>query len=56
MPSSDIYHRVAIFTTDVSEELIASIIKVERISELETALAVTSNEVGIAQLSFDLIN
>jgi hypothetical protein len=35
--------RVALVSTDVSEELIASIIRVTRISELGTALAVTSN-------------
>jgi hypothetical protein len=33
----------ALVRTDVSEELIASIIKVTRIDELGTALAVTSN-------------
>jgi hypothetical protein len=31
------------FVTDISEERIASIIRVKRISELGTALAVTSN-------------
>jgi hypothetical protein len=35
-------HHVALVRTDVSEERIASIIRVERISELGTALAVTS--------------
>jgi hypothetical protein len=35
--------RVALVRTDVSEELSASIIRVTRIGELGTALAVTSN-------------
>jgi hypothetical protein len=34
---------VALVRTDVSEKRIASIIKVERISELGTTFAVTSN-------------
>jgi hypothetical protein len=43
MPSSALWRRVALVRTDVSEERIASIIRVERISELRTALAETSN-------------
>jgi hypothetical protein len=43
MPSSGMLRRVAVITTEVSEEGIASIIKVTRIGELGTALAVTSN-------------
>jgi hypothetical protein len=35
--------RVALVRTDVSEELSASVIRVTRIGELETTLAVTSN-------------
>jgi hypothetical protein len=35
--------RVALVTTDVSEELSASFIRVTRIGELGTTLAVTSN-------------
>jgi DNA-binding TFAR19-related protein (PDSD5 family) len=35
--------RVALVRTDVSEELSAPIIRVIRIGELETTLAVTSN-------------
>jgi hypothetical protein len=35
--------RVALVRTDVSEELIPSFIRVTRIGELGTALAVTSN-------------
>jgi hypothetical protein len=34
-------HRVALVRTDCSEELSASIIKVKRIGELETTLALT---------------
>jgi hypothetical protein len=37
--------RVALVTTDISEELIASIIRVTRIGELVTTLAVTNNRV-----------
>jgi hypothetical protein len=36
-------HGVALVRTDVSEKLIASIIRVKRIIELGTAVAVTSN-------------
>jgi hypothetical protein len=36
-------HRVALVRTDVSEELSSSFIRVTRISELGTTLAVTSN-------------
>jgi hypothetical protein len=43
MPSSGMLRRVALVRTDVSEELSASIIRVTRISELGTTLAVTSN-------------
>jgi hypothetical protein len=42
MTSSGMLRRVALVTTDVSEEFGASIIRVTRISELGT-LAVTSN-------------
>jgi hypothetical protein len=41
MPSSGMLHRAALVSTDVSEELSASIIRVTRIGELGT-LAVTS--------------
>jgi hypothetical protein len=37
------FHRVALVRTDVSEELSASILRVRRIGELGTTLAVTSN-------------
>jgi hypothetical protein len=36
-------YRVVLVRTDISEERIASIIRVTRISELETTLAVTDN-------------
>jgi hypothetical protein len=42
MTSSGMLHRVALVITDVSEELSASIIRVARIGELGTTLAVTS--------------
>jgi hypothetical protein len=44
MVSSEMLRRVALVRTDVSEELIASIIRVTRISELGTTQAVTSNQ------------
>jgi hypothetical protein len=43
MLSSGMLLRVALVRTDVSEELIASFIRVKRIGELGTTLAVTSN-------------
>jgi hypothetical protein len=43
MASSGMLRHVAFVKTDVSEELGASIIKVTRIGELGTTLAVTSN-------------
>jgi hypothetical protein len=41
--SSGMLRRVALVRTDVSEELSASFIRVTRISELGTTLALTSN-------------
>jgi hypothetical protein len=43
MVSSGMLRRVALVITEVSEELRAYIIRVTRIGELETTLAVTSN-------------
>jgi hypothetical protein len=43
MPFPGMWHRVILLRTDVSEEHIAPIIKVTRISEQKTALAATSN-------------
>jgi hypothetical protein len=43
MPSSGMLHRVAVVRTDVGGERIASIIKVTRIGELGTTLAVSTN-------------
>jgi hypothetical protein len=43
MASSGMLRRVALVRTDVSEERIASFIRVTRICELGTTLAVTSN-------------
>jgi hypothetical protein len=43
MASSVMLRRVALARTDVSEELSASFVRVTRICELATTLAVTSN-------------
>jgi hypothetical protein len=43
MASSGMLRRVALVRTDVSEELSASFIRVTRIGELGTTLAVTTN-------------
>jgi hypothetical protein len=43
MPSSGVWHRVALVRTDVSEERIASIMRVTRISQPASALTLTSN-------------
>jgi hypothetical protein len=43
MPSSGMLRRLAFVRTDVSEECIASIFRMEIMGELGTKLAVTSN-------------
>jgi hypothetical protein len=43
MPSSKVWRGMGRVRTDVSEEYISSIIRVKRISELRTALEVSSN-------------
>jgi hypothetical protein len=50
MLSSGMFRSVALVRTDVSEEHIASIIRVTRFSELGTTLAVTSNRRSVCQL------
>jgi hypothetical protein len=44
MVSSEMLRRVALLRTDVSEELSASSIRVKRIGELGTKLAVNNNQ------------
>jgi hypothetical protein len=50
MASSGMLRRVDLVRTDVSEELSASFIRVTRIGELGTALAVTSNRRTLRRL------
>jgi hypothetical protein len=50
MPSSQMLRRVALVRTDVSEELLASIIRVKRIVELGT-LAVTNNDARCEEIT-----
>jgi hypothetical protein len=50
MASSGMLRRVALVSTDVSEELSASFIRVTRIDELGTTLAVTSNRCTVRRL------
>jgi hypothetical protein len=47
MPSSGMLPRVALVRTDASEEYIASIIMMTRLSELGTTLTVTSNQITL---------
>jgi hypothetical protein len=51
MVSTGMLRRVALVTADVSDELSASIIRVTRIGELGTTLAVTSNRRTIVSYS-----
>jgi hypothetical protein len=46
MASSGMLRRVVLVRTDVSDELSACIIRVTRISELETTLALTTKRVS----------
>jgi hypothetical protein len=46
-PSSGMLCRVALVTTDVSQELSDSIIRITRIVEIRTTLAVTSNRLTL---------
>jgi hypothetical protein len=48
MASSGMLRRMALVRIDVSEELSAFIIRVTRIDELGTTLAVTSNHASVA--------
>jgi hypothetical protein len=50
MASSAILRRVALVTTDLSEELSASIIRVTRMSELGTTLTLTNNRLTLRRL------
>jgi hypothetical protein len=43
MPTSRMLRRAALLRTDISEERISSIIRVTRIGEIGTTLAVTNN-------------
>jgi hypothetical protein len=43
MPSSDMFRRVAVLRTDISEQIVAPIFEAERISELGRTLAITSD-------------
>jgi hypothetical protein len=50
MKSSEILRRVAVIRTDVSEERSATFIRVGKIGELRTTLAVTSNRYTLLAL------
>jgi hypothetical protein len=54
MASSGMLRRVALVRSDFSEELGTSIIRVTRIGELGTTLAVTSNQSTIHNISSQL--
>jgi hypothetical protein len=50
MVSSGMLRRVALVSTDVSDELSASFVRVTRICELRTTLALTSNRRSVLRL------
>jgi hypothetical protein len=50
MPSSGMLHRVTLVRTDVTEERSAAIIRVTRIGELRTTLAITSNRSKLREM------
>jgi hypothetical protein len=52
MPSSGMLRRVALVRTDFSEEFSVSIIRLTRIGELGTTLAVTSNRCTLRYFKF----
>jgi hypothetical protein len=54
MPSSGMLRPVALVRTDVSEELSASFIRVTRIGELGTKLAVSRNRRTLQKVEFKL--
>jgi hypothetical protein len=56
MLSSEMLRRMALVRTDVSEELSASFIRVTRISELGTTLAVTSNRLTLRRNAMEALN
>jgi hypothetical protein len=55
MPSSGMLRRVSLVKTDVLEELSASIMRVTRICELGTTLAITSNRRMQNEASYDSV-
>jgi hypothetical protein len=56
MVSSGMLHRVALVRTDVLEEPSTSFIRVTRIDELETTLAVTSNRRMLRRNTYFLVH
>jgi hypothetical protein len=52
MASSGMLRRVALVKTDVSEELSTSIIRVTRIGELGTALAITATDAHCKEILY----
>jgi hypothetical protein len=56
MPPSEIWRRVAVERNDVSEELIASLMKVNTSSELVTTLTLSLVFAGVVSISLILSN